>query len=58
MSNSNGILGFCGNRTYAEIQREFHALYDNQHPDLSYHAVENIHRRWTRLGKLAKAGRL
>jgi hypothetical protein len=60
VSNPNGIrrLGYCGDRNYGEIGKEFHALYDNQHPDLTPYTVEQIHQRWTILGKLAKAGRL
>lgn len=55
---SNGRLPFCGNLTYREIGRTFHDLYDNAHPDLTPWRVEEIHRRWTKLGKAAKAGRL
>lgn len=53
-----GKLGFCGNRTYGEIGAEFHSLYDGLHPELTVWRVDEIHRRWRKLGKLTAAGRL
>jgi len=51
-------MGFCGDKNHGEIGRMLHQCYDNQHPDLKPWNVEQIHNRWTRLGKLANAGRL
>ena len=59
MSNqNNGRLPFCGNLSYPQIGKEFHALYDNTHPDLTPWRVEEIHRRWARIGKRVAAGRM
>jgi hypothetical protein len=48
----------CRNLDHGEIGRLFHAIYDRTHPDLTPWRVEEIHQRWTRLGKKAQAGRL
>ncbi|RPJ30107.1 MAG: hypothetical protein EHM35_12900 [Planctomycetaceae bacterium] len=55
---ASGCMGFCGDKNHGEIGRMLHQCYDNQHPDLKPWNVEQIHNRWTRLGKLANAGRL
>jgi hypothetical protein len=57
-NRDSGCLGYCGDKTYAQIGAQMHACYDNQHRDLTPWAVDQIHRRWTRIGKLAAAGRL
>ena len=49
-------LGFCGNRSHAEIGKEFHQIYDGSHPDLTPWRVEEIHQRWTKLGRRIAAG--
>lgn len=53
-----GCLGFCGDKTYGQISAMLHHCYDHKHPELTPWKVEDIHRRWTRIGKLTKAGRL
>ena len=60
MNSPNEIrrLPDCRNLSHAEIGRLFHQIYDGAHPDLTTWRVESIHRNWTRLGKLAEAGRL
>ena len=55
MSN---CLGSCVNKTHEEIGQMLHACYDNKDPQLRPWQVEEIHQRWTRLGKMTKAGRL
>lgn len=49
-------LPFCGNLTHGQIGKEFHAIYDNSHPDLTPWRVEEIHTRWAKLGKRIAAG--
>lgn len=57
-NRNSGCLGFCGDKTYEQIEAQMHKCYDNTAPDLKPWNVQAIHDRWTRLGKLAKAGRL
>jgi hypothetical protein len=55
---SSGCIGFCGDKTYAQIGAALHQCYDNTHPDLVPWRVEQIHQRWVTIGKKAAAGRL
>lgn len=57
-NRNSGCLGFCGDKTYAQIEAQMHRCYDNVDLQLKPWQVQEIHNRWTRLGKLAKAGRL
>jgi hypothetical protein len=56
--NETRRLPDCRFLTHEQIGAEFHRCYDNTHPDLTPWRVEEIHRRWTRLGRLVEAGRL
>jgi hypothetical protein len=55
---NSGCLGYCGDKTYEQIRQAMHACYDNKDIYLRPYHVDEIHNRWERLGKLAKAGRL
>jgi hypothetical protein len=55
---NSGCLGYCGDKTYQQIGYQLHLCYDNKDPQLRPWQVEEIHQRWTRIGRLAKAGRL
>ena len=57
-SRNSGCLGYCGDKTHEQIGKQMHACYDNKDPQLRPWDVEAIHQRWTKWGKLAKAGRL
>jgi len=57
-NRNSGCLGYCGDKTHQQIGAQMHQCYDNKDSQLKPWQVEEIHRRWVRLGKLAAAGRL
>jgi hypothetical protein len=55
--NAPGNLGFCGNKTHQEIGQDFTRAYRGQgSPPYTEWDLEQIHRRWTRIGKQVAAG--